>query len=774
MRRLPALLAIALLTLSGTGPPAYAEPTVEGMPLQAVLERFRARGIAVVYSSALVTPDLVVAEPPADFTLQTLQALLAEFGLRLESRASLHLVTRAAQTAQPAADTPAAPAAPPQSAPAGRAEEVVVAASRYRLGRETAAATVSLSGSELSELADLADDPVRAARRLPGATASDYSAKPQFRGGHPDETAIVLDDLRLVDPYHMRDFQSLFSALDARAIDAVEIYSGAFPARYGDSTSALLLVEPLQPEGPPVNELGLSVFNTSWLNHGTGADGNARWLFSIRRGNLDLVIDPKFGEPQYFDLFGHLSLDLTARTTVTINSLIARDNLHVISETDPEELEQSRSKARNQQFWVNLDQRWSPALSSSTQFAFSALRDRRRAAIDDPGKMIASLEDRRTANRSGFRQDWLYSRSDRSRWRFGLEAQSLEADFENAVAAEYFETFAAFGRPPPEARALSANISGTSVGAYLTHRRALGARAELEMGMRWDRHDYVRTGPKQQLAPRVNLLYRIAPQLEARLSWGRYHQAEPLYNLPVSDGDLNPAAQATDQAIAGLTWRPARWPAWTLRGELFDKRVREPWRRYENLFNPVNVLAELQPDRVLLVPTSAEIQGLELSARYRPDGPVSGWFNYTRSRARDRVAGADVPRSWDQPHTLQAGLRYSGAKVLATLAATYRSGWPTTGAALTMAPGEPGFRIEPGNRNALRLGSYVRIDARISRDYSLRAGTLTAFAELTNVTNRGNACCIDLDIDDAGAPVLLFDQEDFLPRLPAIGFLLAF
>ena len=48
---------------------------------------------------------------------------------------------------------------------------------------------------------------------------------------------------RLFDPFHVRDYQNIFSAIDSRAIDGVEVYTGGFPVRFGDRMSGVVLME---------------------------------------------------------------------------------------------------------------------------------------------------------------------------------------------------------------------------------------------------------------------------------------------------------------------------------------------------------------------------------------------------------------------------------------------------------------------------------------------------------------------------------------------------
>ena len=125
--------------------------------------------------------------------------------------------------------------------------EIVVTASRYELLRELVTAPFYIDQRAIEQQPDFGDDPLRALHRLPGAAAG-VSAQAHLRGGELNETAVVLNGQRLLDPFHIRDYQSLFSAIDARAIDGMEVYTGGFPVRYGDKIGALVLVDALEPQ----------------------------------------------------------------------------------------------------------------------------------------------------------------------------------------------------------------------------------------------------------------------------------------------------------------------------------------------------------------------------------------------------------------------------------------------------------------------------------------------------------------------------------------------
>jgi hypothetical protein len=82
----------------------------------------------------------------------------------------------------------------------------------------------------------------------------------------------------------------------------------------------------------------------------------------------------------------------------------------------------------------------------------------------------------------------------------------------------------------------------------------------------------------------------------------------------------------------------------------------------------------------------------------------------------------------------------------------------------------------PGPRNAEQLNTYSSLDFRISRDIEVKKGQLSAFFEVTNLTNRKNQCCVEYDTEEneQGEVYLDVAYEDWLPIIPAIGVLWEF
>ena len=524
-------------------------------------------------------------------------------------------------------------------------------------------------------------------------------------------------------------------------------------------------------------EIGISVFNTSFLS--AGSKDRQSWVVSARRGNLDLVIDPKWGQPSYYDMFAEYAFDFSPDTRLSINALYADDKIDLILETQPDERDQISSDTRNAQLWLRLDSRWSPNLASTTVLSAIDYSNRRTGDANDVEKMVATVTDDRYITQFGFRQDWLWSPSAKSVTQWGIQATSGTADYAYTGEAEYFGLEALYeGQPDTVSRSVIANPKGGSYAVYVSNRWQFSGNAVFEWGLRWDDQTYTDLSSDSQLSPRLNLLFRPWERTELRFSAGRYFQSQPIQALQVEDGiDHFWRAQRADHLIVGikhLTDNDA-----SVRLELFYKDIAHLQPRFENLFNPLGSMPELQADRVRLDPGSARSRGLELSA-VQSVGSLDWWASYTWSNVTDDIDGVYVPRSWDQRHSLQGGVGWRSEKWSFSAAASVHTGWPTTDLELvpdgTDIDGEPIFVAVPGPRNALKHGTFASVDARLSRRFSLRKGSLLVFVEITNVLNRNNECCLDWDFseDPASGDLLEREVDYWMPLLPAIGILWEF
>ncbi len=73
--------------------------------------------------------------------------------------------------------------------------------------------------------------------------------------------------------------------------------------------------------------------------------------------------------------------------------------------------------------------------------------------------------------------------------------------------------------------------------------------------------------------------------------------------------------------------------------------------------------------------------------------------------------------------------------------------------------------------NSSRYPMFHTLDARVSRDFDLKQGSLNLFFEVINLYNRGNPCCTEyvLQTTADGGSVLVDSQSNWLPLVPSLG-----
>lgn len=748
---------------------ARGESPYLGRPVSEVLGELQDSGLSLIYNDKLVPPSMVVRrEPPPGTALEVATSILEPHKLQLQRVGAA--IWSVVVLRKPAVRVPLAVHSPGQSV-TRPLEEVVVSASRYALARSDSAPATFFSGEELSSLPRLADEPLRAVHRLPGAASNGLSGLAHIRGGEENETQIVLDGQPLLEPFHLKNVFSPVSVLNAGIVDTLAVYAGGFPARYGDHMSAILDVSSVDPADGGGGEVGLSLFHANALGSGRFADDRGRWLLSARRSNLTEVVnllDSDFGEPRYADAFGKVELDVSDYTTAAMHVLLADDQVELQPSGDTEF---SRARDRNYYIWGSLEHRWSEMYAGSAALAYTEIENDRVGWVNEPDEQVGSVDDQRTYKVSSVRLG-LSRDTERVRAELGLEISRLDATYRYQSELVIAGDASPPGSPPAVViRDSRLDPDGYRFGSFLTSRWQITDKLTGDFGLRWDDQTYDNIDGRTQVSPRVSLLYSPIPQTRIRASWGRFFQPQAINEIQVEDGVENfwPAQRADHWIVSGEHDFPGRIG---LRLEGYIKDYAELKPRFENLFDPLVLIPELEPDRVAIYPDSGEVRGIEVLLNQRHDERWNWWLNYTWSQARDRIAGVDVPRSWNQRDSFGAGVDWDNPPWQVTLAGTYHTGWATTPTTLGSPPA-PGAEppIDLGARNSARLGSFRSLDLRVGYTVRLEDSELETFVDITNVLAWKNPCCVDDElVTTPSGEYRLVREYDVWPRIvPNIG-----
>lgn len=765
------LLALPLQT------PPVAQPHYQGRPVVEVIEEIRRGGLGLVYNTALVPETLRVREEPREREPEKLlREILRPHGLALSPVAPNLFAIVAAPAAQRAADAPVGGLRDKAGA-----DEIIVNSSRYVLAdAATAGSRTVFTREQIESMPKLGDEALRAVQRLPGAATNGFSGLARVRGGEENESQIVLNGLTLYEPFHLKNFFGPVSLLDSRLLGGIDVYTGGYGVEFGDRMSAVIDMHTLAPTGSRYNELGISAFHTHALASGPLAGGRGDWLAAARRSNLDALSqfsETDYGEPHYADGFARVSYELSPGTRIALNGLGSHDS--VLAQTNGQR-ERSKVDYTNQYAWAELDHAGG-RLHSRLLASVTVVDNDRRGQVNDPAGVLGEVADERRFSIFGLHYEGRAQEQDDADWlrsRWGVEFKALQARYRYASAVEFSD---AYLLPvlslPPGTRSLSRNFAfdprGETYAAWWSSRIRLQSRLTADLGLRWDAQSYTGPGLEHQLSPRLNLLYELNADTELRGSWGRYFQSEGIHELQVEEGvtEFFPAQRA-DHLIVSLQRRLG--PRTQLRVEIYRKDYSRLRPRYENLFDPLVLLPELQSDRVRIAPDAAHVQAMEMLFARRGAGPWNGWLSYTLSRVVDRIDGREIARSWDQRHAVQVGFDRSGRYWDFALAGSWHSGWPITAATVVGSGAAQSVQIGP--RNAERLEDFTSIDLRLTRRFALSRGELSAFGELSNAFDHANPCCRRYTAarQTDGSIVLDSRARQWLPIVPSAGVLWRF
>ncbi|NIA27907.1 MAG: TonB-dependent receptor, partial [Desulfobulbaceae bacterium] len=442
--------------------------------------------------------------------------------------------------------------------------------------------------------------------------------------------------------------------------------------------------------------------------------------------------------------------------------------------------ERATARYRNRVGWAKVETDWSSNISSSTIFSVTDIANIRSGQSSLPDVMTGTVDDSRKFRVYALTQDWQISESEAWSLRIGFDIKNLDADYAYESTLAIYPPFdQIFDNMPLQQRNIALAPTGEQYATYIEARWKATSNLILDLGLRWDRQSYSSKDNNEQRSPRLNVLYKFGDDTEFRVGVGRFYQAQEINELQVSDGlsDFLPP-QYSDHFVAGLVHRFDS--GLSLRAEYYQKDYGSPMPRFENAFDSLVLIPELQIDRVQVVAEKAFVKGAELTLS--GDNGANGllwWASYVWASTEDRVAETDVRRSWDQKHSIKAGISTKLGAWDVSAAGTWRSGWPQTKLIIetTQSPdGSTELAAITTPRNSLNYATFNTLDARASRTFQLPRSELTTFIEVSNLYNRRNQCCTQytVEVGDNGSRTVKANRSSWLPIVPSVGIVWRF
>ncbi|MCH9650209.1 MAG: hypothetical protein K0U98_18370 [Deltaproteobacteria bacterium] len=689
-------------------------------------------------------------------------------------------------------------------------DEMAVTAS-YSFDRSAPTVGTTLDQQRIIELPHFGDDPYRAFRVLPGVTAGELSASFGVRGTPYEDVYARLDGVELFAPFHLLDFEGVFSVLDAENLDSIDFIPSTYTSEFGDRSGGVLDMTSSTPHGNHYR-LGLSISNVSVAASGALTD-RFNWFVSGRRGYIDQLIsaadavDPDGDdaddddggssiEPKYWDSFARGDFQLSDRQWFTIGTLLSDDDLD-FGDEEVDGFTDVTTGYGNKNYWFTHGAVLGSRAHVSTNVSrTTTTRDRDIAASDRDESF--QLADDREMTATNVRQEWTMSIRPSQTTSLGFEGRRFEAtiDYANTIGFSDLIRDPRFVQNRTEFTNLDVKANYDYFSAWASERIRFGNRLTVEAGLRFDQqfrelalgaNPFVEAPTDDQVSPRINAVFDLGSGGQLRAGWGHFYQSQRPNELEVEFGSTE-LYDAEKQEQFTLGWNKRLSKRLSLRADAYWRHAEDPRPRHETLFSQNSAFGELREDIYFVQADSFEATGVELFLEGRGGEKFEWSAAYSYSKTEEAFTGSDGkftrPRYNDQPHAGNLNMVWRPSKKWALNTVWYyHTGWPTTqvNATARLEPGQvvadlslSDLDFEIGPFYGERLPAYHRLDLRLTRTFTTKRGGVSLYLDIQDLYDRDNIA--GLEIGEAEFTALgndrlqvTFFPEEQLGLLPSFG-----
>lgn len=635
--------------------------------------------------------------------------------------------------------------------------EIDVESDRYRREKQVQTGLVSLKRSQIEKLPSIGEpDPIRILYFLPGVqAASDISTGLYVRGGGPDQTLILLDQVPVYNPTHAFGF---FSTFNSDAVEDVALYKGAYPARYGGRLGAVLDVTGREGARDSLRgKMSLSAISSRLMLEGPAGSGS--WLLAGRRTYLEPFLNAIRNDtneiPSYYfyDLNGKYVWNGKNADRLVMSGYGGRDVLNLVLDDD-----------------TYFSIRWGNRVATASYNRL--IKNRLLATLQTSASHYESLTDVVAFTTPvSFENDLTdYSVKGDLTWDAGtgheLSAGILASQYRFRFKQEFNEELVLDYEEKPY-----------DVSVYVEDDWTIGSRTTILSGLRTR---YFSEGERVFWEPRLSLSHQLGNGLRAKAGGGIYHQYLQLVTTEgFSAGDFFlPIDESAEpgksyQGVLGLEYE---W------GDPYQVGIEGYYTDLQNLviFDNKATVDEnsFTAEDIFITEGEGYASGVELFAQKRT-GSLTGWIGYTLGWTRRKFTevngGKQFAPKYDRRNDISFVASYERGKYTFGTSFVLGSGQAFTPTSARYGVRDPatgdypeftdGFYLSSG-KNSARLLPYHRMDVSVRRDFTLIGRPAQWFIQIFNVYNRRNEWFVQYDPEDASTEPEIVRQ---LPIVPTFG-----
>jgi TonB family protein len=562
---------------------------------------------------------------------------------------------------EPPSEAPeASPSAPPSANPTPVAvpskpqqmREILVIGKREPL-RHT------LGHADVHDMPGAFGDPYRAIEALPGVVPI-VSGLPYFyvRGAPPGNVGYFFDGIPVPYLYH---FAAGPGVLQPAFVDHVDLYPGAYPARYGRFAGAIVAGEMAPPSYRFHGEASIRLIDSGATIEAPFANGRGSAMvggrFSYTAAVLSLIVPDV--SLNYWDYQGRARYELDSNNSVEVLSFGAGDFLsdtetdtnvtNAPSPSNPSGLEQvSTSQHQNTVVDVNfhrLDLRWDRRIHGGNW------RNAVMLGLDRTGGSNGDVNV--TNHMVGARSEYQQTLSDEVTLRAGadvlFESLAQKVSNQNSGSTSDGQIIGDSNNDDNAGFVFDAARRDLTTGAWVDSVLSLTPKLEVTPGLRADL--YV-SGGRVALSfdPRISARFSLSKKLSVTHGLALVHQA-PSFVVPVPGfkPSLAGGLQSAVQYSAGLNYSLP---------EGFESSLAVFQNAFFNMTDLISLiqLQNTTSQSATDVRSTGHAYGVELMVRRSLARNVGGFVSYTLSRSVRSEGNLEGPATTDRTHVLNVAL----------------------------------------------------------------------------------------------------------------------
>jgi hypothetical protein len=602
---------------------------------------------------------------------------------------------------------------------------------------------------------------MRVIAMTPGVQArNDFSTGFNVRGGESDQNLILLDDYPIYNPFHLG---GLFSTFISSATRNVQLYNGAFPARYGGRLSSVIDVQSKEDPRPGIHgNADISMLATT-VSAGGGIGGRGTWLLAGRRTYADQMAKVFTDDevPYYFrDEQAHVSYELPRGFRLSATAYDGRDVL----DGSFGQISDSNTSASEGRFFLS----WGNLVGGATlaRGFYSASGDSTIIAQRVSTSRFSTTYD------AGSGAKTLFNELHDLRFSGGISRFSRTHSPSIGYEVSKYAIDYRRGSPTGSLDLITSRQDPVTLAGYVDDLWRVHDRVLLSGGVRIER---VGDLGWTALSPRASIKVLTSSRAAFTAAVGRFTQT--LHTLSYEDDPIRlfDYWRAADSAAPpSTTWQfvlgHERWltPTRSLRIEGF-------YKRYRNLLEP-NYADDPRVDGDEFLIYEGTSYGADLFLRAFEAGPFSGWLAYTWSRSERRRDTVRYTPSQDRRHDLNLITSWRIRTFIMGARVAYASGMPYTEAVgsqprryydpINRAWGvgtKASFDDIGGHRNGARYPATHRIDLLIERPFTRGRVSFSPYVSIVNATDARNVLFYTYRFSTSPAARQTVTQFPFLP-----------